>query len=176
MFGLLLVLAQAAAAVVAPLQCEIMSEKAEEGALLFGVCGKSAVMFGPVSSYEAALNKETGAAVALIERDGEQRLLMVSPNGEASALLEDLTGDVARKAGRIADGGMAGLTVDMSGVAEAGVITVSALDKAGKRLAGIGGDLSVMKMIADEAIRQSLPKEKPNVVDVVSDTKPSEAR
>lgn len=176
MFGPLLVLAQAAAVVAAPVQCEIVSEKAEEDTLLFGVCGKRAVMLGSFATYETTVNKETGVAIALIERDGQKRLLMVSPTSAGGAALEDLTGDVANKAGRISDAGIAGLTIDTSRFAEAGVIAVTASDKAGKPLAGIGGELSVTKMIADEAARQALPKEKPNVVEVVPETKQPEAR
>lgn len=176
MFWPLLILARAAALVAAPMQCEIVSEKVEEGRLLVGICGDSAVTLGSFSTYETMVNKETGGAIAVIERNGDKRLLLIRPGEGGGAVLEDLTGDVARKAGHVANASIKDLTIDISRFADAGIIAVTASRMPVKHFTGMTGELSVKKMIASEAKRQYAPKENLNVLDVLPDIKQVEAR
>ncbi|MCI4591483.1 hypothetical protein MOK15_15480 [Sphingobium sp. BYY-5] len=176
MLGLLLMAAQAVATAPAPIPCKIISEKQAEESLLFGVCGKRAVRLGVATRYETMAHVGTGVAVAMIEKDGEQRVLVVRPGADGRAFLEDVTGDLAKKGGRSAQAGLAGLAIDLSRFADEGLIAVAATDKGGEARASASARLSIVAMIADEALRQALPPEESRVVDVVAEDKGSEAQ
>ncbi|MCI4588594.1 hypothetical protein MOK15_00530 [Sphingobium sp. BYY-5] len=180
MFGLFLIAAQAATGVAAPVQCQIIAEKEEAATLLIGVCGEQAVMLGSATTYESAAHAGTGAVVAVVHRLEGTQVLMVRPGQEGSAFLENVTGDLARQAGRSADAGLGDLTVDLSRFAGNGIIgltgaTVASRNIAAQTAPALGG-LSIETWVADEAARRALPKEEPRVVEVIAEGRGPEAQ
>ncbi|MCI4590400.1 hypothetical protein MOK15_09870 [Sphingobium sp. BYY-5] len=180
MFGLFLIAAQAATGVAAPVQCQIVAEKEEAATLLIGVCGEQAVMLGSAASYESAEHAGTGAVVAVVRRVEGTQVLMVRPGQDGGAFLENVTGDLARQAGRSVDAGLGDLSVDLSRFAEKGVVGLAAAHVASRSLAAQTapalGELSIEKWVADEAARRALPEEKPRVVEVVAEGRGPEAQ
>lgn len=83
---------------------------------LIAVCGKRAITLGHVDNFDVQRHGPSGAIVVTIETTGERRVLLVRPDGPKGALLEDLTGDIAKAAGRASDLGLEGLEVDLAGL------------------------------------------------------------
>jgi hypothetical protein len=177
MLGLLLWAAQAATGVSAPVQCEIITDKAESETLLIGVCGGKGVILGSATSFESALNAETGAAVAVIKRDEETRVLMVHADSDGNAMLENITGDLAMKNGRSVQAGLGDLAVDLSRFAEEGLVVAASSGTAARGLALTeAGGVSASAFILTEAERLALPKGEPTVMEVVPEGRGPDAQ
>ncbi|KQN04353.1 hypothetical protein ASE85_04670 [Sphingobium sp. Leaf26] len=122
-------------------------------------------MLGVASTYEAHPNPKTGVVVAIVQRADDTQVLLVRPNADGNAVLDIITPDLARQAGRAPGAGLTDLTIDMSSFAETGVIAVQETGTA-KRGAVTPKEFSLNQLLADVALEQTLPKEAPRVVAV----------
>lgn len=165
MLGPLLLVALAVSEPQASGPCTILTEQEEGQLLLIGSCSKSAVVIGAASSYEAAAHQRTGAVAVLVQRGASIQVVLVRPGPDGSALLENITGSLARKIGRSPDIGLVGLTIDLSRFTKDGVIRVTAGDAKGSATSPAEGIFSVDAIVAHEAARAERLAGKSRAVD-----------
>lgn len=67
---------------------------------LYIACGKYAVTLGSVDSYEFTQVPALRSAVVVTTLEGSRRVFLVIEHGEEGVALEEITGAIARKAGR----------------------------------------------------------------------------
>lgn len=165
MLGFFVFAATTAVVSTAPAQCEIRSEKRDGTLLLAGLCGTASVSLGRASSYESVIHSKSGAVAVVIERNSETHVLVLRSDAEGAPVLEEVTGDIARKAGLLPQVGLAGFSLDLSRFPENGIINASRDDLTGRASTGPIA-ISLEAIIAGEAARQSLPPPQLKVVEV----------
>lgn len=84
-----------------------------EGPQLYIVCGKYAVTLGSVDSYEFTQVPALRSAVIVTTLEGSRRAFLVIEHGEEGVALEEITGAIARKAGRGARSDIDGIQLNL---------------------------------------------------------------
>ncbi|BBF68397.1 hypothetical protein [Sphingomonas bisphenolicum] len=152
----LMVVAQAlgAAATLPPASCRVVSERTEhgDGTRLIGVCDKSAIVLGTVTSFESAVHVATGSAAVVIKGGASIKVLVVRPLEDGTAFLENVTGDLARQSGRVPEVGLDGMAVDLSKFASESIITAHLDSEDNIEIHQV--KISVASMIDQEVARQ----------------------
>lgn len=118
--------AQAQSQAPAAATCEATEAPIEEGgaAYLQVACGQAGVILGQVDSHELVLLPSLDAAVAVTELAGTRRAWLIMHEDGSSIALEEITGAIARLAGRGASRNMRGLVIDF-GDLNTGLLTAS---------------------------------------------------
>ena len=93
-------------------------------------------------------------------RDASVQVVVVRPEADGSARLENVTGDLARRVGRSPYMGLSGLTVDLSHFAIDGIIGITAEEAKGNMTPAADGVFTVDALVAHEAARAARLAEK----------------
>lgn len=98
-----------------------------EQSILRAVCGSTGIRLGEVDSFQSATNATTGALAIRTVSRGVIRVLLVTADAGGRVLVQDISGELARTAGRHPDAGLAGVTIDLQPFATLPAIGVSLL-------------------------------------------------
>jgi hypothetical protein len=114
---------------------------------LFAVCKGKAFVLGHADFYVLVENPGLEATIVDLIRNGERRVLMISfPKGEP--LLEDITGTLAKSAGRGAMSGLKDVQLDFSSFVQDGKVRAASTGEAGR-----SGEVNMGLQIAAEVSR-----------------------
>jgi len=126
--------------------CILLVSEELDGQLM-AVCDGKAFVLGLADIYEVVENSSLEATIIDLARAGERRVLMISsPAGEP--LLEDISGTLAKSAGRGPMSRLDDVTIDFSSFAEDGTIRTASADAG-----GVTGEVDMELQIAAEASR-----------------------
>lgn len=84
---------------------------------LYVACGKYAVTLGSVDSYELVQLPGLRSAMVVTTLEGSQRAFLVIEDGAEGVALEEITGTIARAAGRGAKSDISGIQLDLGSAA-----------------------------------------------------------
>ena len=106
--------------------CEAIEAPIEEGgeAFLQVTCGTSGVILGRVDDHELVQIPSLDAAVAVTELAGTRRAWLIMHDNGSGIALEEITGTIARLAGRGASRDIKGLVIDF-GDLNTGLLTAA---------------------------------------------------
>lgn len=96
---------------------------------LIGVCNGRGAPIGPADSYSTVTNIATGSTVIVRRRLGRTQVLLISPT-QGGVAVDDVTRDLAKRAGRFGDLGLGTNAVDTSRFAIDGSIGIAGTDGA----------------------------------------------
>lgn len=111
---------------------EAVRLSADSPGALIAICGAQAVVLGEADEFEAVTNRDLGAVLVDVKRNGSRKILLVSPQAGDSPLVEDIGGQVAMAAGKGPVSPIDDVTVDVAGFAGDGTIAVANADDAGR--------------------------------------------
>ena len=130
--------------------CVVSERELGEGEApqVIAACGGRAFVLGQADSFEAFENRGLNATVIDLVLGSERRVLLISfPDGETGQpLLEDITADLARSAGRNVRADLKDLALDFSTFAEDGEV--------GASQAGRSGRINIGQQISAEVSRR----------------------
>lgn len=94
------------------------------GSVMFA-CWSRAVSLGKADKFSSSYNPDTRGTVAVLETGAGRKVLLISPAADNSPVVEDITRDLAKLAGRYRDAGLNGLSVDLSRFATDGTLSLT---------------------------------------------------
>jgi hypothetical protein len=94
------------------------------GNLMF-LCWSRAVPLGKADRFSSSYNPGTRATAVVMESAGRIGVVLISPTADNAPLVENVTGDLAKLAGRYAEAGLEGLSVDLAHFATDGVLSLA---------------------------------------------------
>lgn len=121
--------AQESAAEVSPAPlCTIAEKSSERGAIdaVIAICGTQGVWLGRADKVELIENRVIGATLVDLRRGFTRRILMITTVEGHAPLVDDVTGQLARAAGRGPLSGLEGVRLDLGRFATEGSIGVAA--------------------------------------------------
>jgi hypothetical protein len=119
---------------------------------LRAVCRGRGVILGPASTFVAIANDALQATLVDAHLGDSRRILMLSVQDDGEPLVEDLSGQVARAAGRGPMAELTGIDLDFKRFADEGLIGVR--DAPGRAGAVRAGSISVGQQLVAERARQ----------------------
>jgi hypothetical protein len=128
--------------------CQVVALDAAEGQAgqVFAGCRGLGLFLGQADVFEVHTYPALPATLVDVRRGGERRLLLISFPRDDAPLVEDLTGQIARLAGRSAMSAIDGVEVDLATFARDGVVEVRS---GGAR----GGRISVSDQVGRESAK-----------------------
>lgn len=109
-----------------PAYCRVSATKsASDGPRqLFAACRGRGITLGPVTEFEAHTNEASAATLVDARLGSERRILLLTIQADGNPLVEDLTGQIARRADRALAASIADLEIDTRDFAGAGVLAI----------------------------------------------------
>lgn len=147
-----------AQAPAAPL-CRAFEEAIEPGGprVLQVVCAKAGTVLGRVDAYQMSPLPALKAAVVVASLDRSRRVWLVTSEGERSLGVEEITGTIARAAGRGASTRLDGLELGF-GDGATGQLTAGIMSVRDRKRGGAAGQVDLGQLVARmRAIRASSP-------------------
>lgn len=126
-----------------------MTSVAATAQVLVANCNGQGILLGAADQYDVRTNKALGAVVVDIRYHGARRMLLISPRADGQPLLEDISGEIAMKAGKGPTSSIEDVGVDTASFASDGSVAVKA--SAG----GASGSIDLGRQIATERIREA---------------------
>ena len=118
-----------AAALAAQPFCSVQTAAALKASMpvgtLIAFCGTHGVVLGHADTYKVIANESAKALLVDISNNGVRKILLVSDQGDAQPLLEDISGQIALNAGRGPMGRLEDVDIDLSSFASDGAIGVA---------------------------------------------------
>ena len=133
----------------APVSCQVVDAAPTAGrASLYAVCAGHGAPIGPADQY--SVSTSTGGSVTVVlKMSGRTHIWLASPAAGGGVLLEEMTRDLARAAGRAGDLGLGDATVDASRFAVDGTVAVTS--KAGSKQLDLLGRAAAVPVAAPVA-------------------------
>lgn len=138
----------AAQSEASPLCRAFQSAPASDGPeLLYVACGAAGAVLGAADSYQLIQLPALKAAVAVTELHGSRRAWLVMRDDERSLSVEEITGTIARIAGRGASFNIDGLDLDF-GPASTGQLTATIMSSKKGEAAQSAGAIDLAQLVA----------------------------
>lgn len=129
--------------------CSVVASEQLDGQLI-AICHERGIVLGHADSYQVIQNRRLDATIVDLIWAGRRRVLMISfPDGEP--LLEDLSGTLAKAAGRGPMSSLDGVAVSFDSFAEDGKVQAASSEDPGK-----SGELNLGLEIAAEEARNGI--------------------
>lgn len=137
---------------VSPSLCVVAANERLEGRIVASCRGQGLIL-GRADSFRVIENRQLEAMVIDLVRDGERRVLMISfPDDEP--LLEDITGTLAKAAGRGPMSSIEGVEIELGGFEQDSRIAVRSPPEAGRGIARTS-EVDLGQGLATEAARRA---------------------
>ncbi len=126
------------------------------------VCGNAGAVLGQVEDYELTQLPALNAAVVVTTIEGSRRVWLVMDNGEKSLALEEITGTIARAAGRGAGSDIDGLDLNL-GKGANGQITAAIMSSRNQAEKNVQGSVDLAQLVERARdVRKSEPSRNGN--------------
>jgi len=138
--------------------CELQSVDLAQGAAqeLHAICGDRGLVLGPVSEFSVLANDNLNTMLVDVQYQGDRRILLLSIGKDGLPMVENLTGQIARAAGKGPMSAIDDVTVDLTGFASDGAIAVKR--KAGdKEQGGTEAQIRQISVGQQLALEQARP-------------------
>lgn len=102
-----------------------LKSSAGSAGILLATCRGHGVLLGEADHFDFTVDKDLGAMLVDVRRNGARRVLMVTPRDDGPPLVEDISGQIAMNAGRGPMSPIGDIAVDLAGFADGGTIGVT---------------------------------------------------
>ena len=121
---------------------------------LQAACGTHGLLLGPVSTFSVSANGDLNAMLVDVTYQGKRRLLMLSLGDDGFPTLQNVTGQIARLAGKGPMSGIDDIDVDLTNFASAGTVMVNRVTAEGQAEAATS-EIDLGEQITAEQARQA---------------------
>ena len=121
---------------------------------LQAACGTHGLILGPVSTFSVSTNGDLNAMLVDVTYQGKRRLLMLSLGDDGFPTLQNVTGQIARLAGKGPMSGIDDVDVDLTNFASAGTVMVNRVTAEGQAEAATS-EIDLGEQITAEQARQA---------------------